>query len=217
MPDRDRADDIARSGGLMCAWRSLLPTDVADAVLVGPDRNLGPIALRRRHHLRGRQCVRRALARLGVPERVAPRALSGRPLWPAGVVGSITHCDGFVGAVVARASAWKGIGCDAEVRRRVRSSDLPRIAARDEQTGRQRVCPEEDFPTLLLSAKESVFKALPDVGAARFNRFSLSFCPRRRAFWIAGSESRCLARFAPRLTGRYVLLARHVVCVADWR
>jgi 4'-phosphopantetheinyl transferase EntD len=36
------------------------------------------------------------------------------PRWPAGVVGSITHCEGFVGAVVASARSTGGIGFDVE-------------------------------------------------------------------------------------------------------
>ena len=36
------------------------------------------------------------------------------PLWPAGVVGSITHCDGYRAAAVARATDLATVGIDAE-------------------------------------------------------------------------------------------------------
>ena len=56
---------------------------------------------RRRDFAAGRHCARRALARLvGSPEPI----LSGpdrEPVWPQGIVGSITHCDGYRAAAVA--------------------------------------------------------------------------------------------------------------------
>lgn len=39
---------------------------------------------------------------------------SREPLWPDGFVGSITHCDGIAGAVVAFAGEVRGIGLDIE-------------------------------------------------------------------------------------------------------
>src|SRR5690242_4153856 len=61
----------------------------------------GAVEARRREFATGRHCARQALAALGVP---ATPLLSGghrEPLWPAGVVGSITHCTGYRAAAVA--------------------------------------------------------------------------------------------------------------------
>jgi 4'-phosphopantetheinyl transferase EntD len=73
---------------------------------------------RRREFAIGRQCARRALARLGVtgyPLLVGPY---GAPLWPAGLVGSITHTDadpaGFCGVAVAARQDVAALGIDAE-------------------------------------------------------------------------------------------------------
>jgi 4'-phosphopantetheinyl transferase EntD len=49
---------------------------------------------RRREFVTTRRCARQALAQLGVPP-VPIRPGPGRaPVWPAGVVGSLTHCAG---------------------------------------------------------------------------------------------------------------------------
>ena len=38
----------------------------------------------------------------------------GEPCWPDGVVGSLTHCTGYRGAVVGRSAAVRSVGIDAE-------------------------------------------------------------------------------------------------------
>ncbi|WP_405845207.1 4'-phosphopantetheinyl transferase [Streptomyces platensis] len=55
---------------------------------------------RRREFTTARSCAREALRRLGHPTVPIPRGRSGAPLWPAGVVGSITHCQGYRSAAV---------------------------------------------------------------------------------------------------------------------
>ena len=69
---------------------------------------------RRREFTAGRECARIALGKLGVvpvPILIGER---GAPQWPPGIVGSITHCDGYRAAAVAHASDVAAIGMDAE-------------------------------------------------------------------------------------------------------
>lgn len=123
---------------------------------------------RRREFTSGRECARIALGKLGVelgPILVGER---GAPLWPPGIVGSITHCDGYRAAVVARTSDVTAIGLDAEpngplpggvlevvslAAERDRLAALADLAA--ERPGQPGVC----WDRLLFSAKESVYKA----------------------------------------------------------
>jgi 4'-phosphopantetheinyl transferase EntD len=66
----------------------------------------------------GRACARRALVALGVPDalrRAIPVGAHGQPVWPAGVVGSITHCPGRCAAVAAPSDRYRSIGIDNEV------------------------------------------------------------------------------------------------------
>ena len=57
---------------------------------------------RRREFTTARRCAREALARLGVPPAPILPGERGAPRWPAGVVGSMTHCAGYRAAAVAR-------------------------------------------------------------------------------------------------------------------
>jgi 4'-phosphopantetheinyl transferase EntD len=69
---------------------------------------------RRRDFTAGRACAREALAALGFPVDALGAHPERDPVWPAGVVGSITHTDGWVAAAVAPAAAYAGLGLDAE-------------------------------------------------------------------------------------------------------
>lgn len=68
----------------------------------------------------GRRCAREALALLGGPRVAIPVGRFRDPVWPPGYVGSITHCQGFCAAAVARTQpenrscAIRGLGLDSE-------------------------------------------------------------------------------------------------------
>src|SRR6185312_9003062 len=55
-----------------------------------------------------------ALAQLGAPPEEIPRGPQGRPLWPAGFHGSISHTDCLAFAVAARSETYEGVGVDVE-------------------------------------------------------------------------------------------------------
>ncbi len=85
----------------------LLP---AEAALLGR-----AVPKRAREFAAGRVCARRALAEFGITDFAIERAADRQPLWPAGMVGSITHTTGFCAAVVAARDTTAGIGLDTEV------------------------------------------------------------------------------------------------------
>jgi 4'-phosphopantetheinyl transferase EntD len=117
---------------------------------------------RRREFTGVRVCARLALARAGVrPAPIIPGP-SGSPQWPAGIVGSMTHCDGYRAAAVGRADAFAAIGIDAEPHKLLPGGVLPRVASESERTalaGLAAVAPEVCWDRILFSAKESVYKA----------------------------------------------------------
>ncbi|MGH3325491.1 MAG: 4'-phosphopantetheinyl transferase family protein, partial [Streptomyces sp.] len=69
---------------------------------------------RRREFATVRVCARRALSGLGRPPAPLLPGTRNAPVWPAGVVGSMTHCDGYRAAAVARVSDLMALGIDAE-------------------------------------------------------------------------------------------------------
>ena len=82
------------------------------------------------------------------------------PLWPEGIVGSITHSGTFCGAVLARSSLLLGLGVDVEERTAVRK-DLWRAIATADELAWLRQLPADRAQTMaavIFSAKESFFK-----------------------------------------------------------
>jgi 4'-phosphopantetheinyl transferase EntD len=117
---------------------------------------------RRREFTTVRVCARRALARLGIaPVPILP-GRRGEPRWPEGVVGSMTHCDGYRAAAVAPVAVAAGIGIDAEPHAPLPAGVLGTIARDEERrhlAGLARAAPAVHHDRLLFSTKESVFKA----------------------------------------------------------
>jgi 4'-phosphopantetheinyl transferase EntD len=122
-------------------------------------RPMGPA--RRREFAAGRGCARRAIADLGVPGGPVLRGLRRAPSFPPGVVGSITHTNGFCAAAVARADSFAGIGLDAErdealsERAAARICGPGELAALSALPGRT----AERWAAVVFSAKETLYKA----------------------------------------------------------
>jgi enterobactin synthetase component D / holo-[acyl-carrier protein] synthase len=120
------------------------------------------VEMRRRAFTTGRACARRALAGLGLAPVAIPPDERGAPCWPAGVVGSITHCDGYRAAAVAWAQEAICVGIDAEPHGSLPGGVLRRIASAQEQTWLRELMathPRVAWDRLLFSAKEAVYKA----------------------------------------------------------
>lgn len=116
---------------------------------------------RRREFATARACAREALGRFGV--RPLPIAVGehGQPCWPAGFVGSITHCTGYRACAVAQSERLVAIGIDAEPNRRLPKGVLGQIARPHEilRARESRLAGEVAWDRLLFSAKEATFKA----------------------------------------------------------
>ena len=151
----------------------ILPDVVASAEAFGdpPDAALFPaeealiaraVPKRRREFATGRHCARTALGALAIaPGPILP-GQGGAPQWPSGIVGSITHCDGYRAAAVARASEVITIGLDAEPAQWLPADVLGLVALPDERDRLRdlgRAAPGICWDRLLFSAKESVYKA----------------------------------------------------------
>jgi 4'-phosphopantetheinyl transferase EntD len=117
--------------------------------------------LRRKSFILGRKASALALSKLGERGPVL-RGINSEPVWPKGIIGSISHSGDFALSVVTRDSKITGIGIDIE--RSNESFDL-KIA--------KRICtPQEismldenpsDKPSRLLkifAAKEAFYKAV---------------------------------------------------------
>ncbi|MGY1630361.1 4'-phosphopantetheinyl transferase [Geodermatophilus sp. SYSU D01186] len=109
----------------------------------------------------GRALARAALGRLGVPPSAVPRGPGGAPVWPAGVLGSLTHCAGYRAAAVARAGTVPVLGVDAEPADPLPPGVLSVVARPEERVRLRRLAathPGTCWDRLLFCAKEAVFK-----------------------------------------------------------
>jgi len=117
---------------------------------------------RRREFTTARVCARTALARLGVaPAPILP-GLRGAPSWPGGVVGSMTHCEGYRAGAVARRTDVLTIGIDAEPAAQLPDGVLAAVALPAELAMISRLnaaAPGIPWDRLLFSAKEAVYKS----------------------------------------------------------
>ncbi|MFJ5847991.1 4'-phosphopantetheinyl transferase [Streptomyces sp. NPDC092903] len=119
------------------------------------------IGKRRREFTTVRWCARHALARLGEdPHPLLPDE-RGAPKWPDGIVGSMTHCEGYRAAAVARTRDYRAIGIDAEPDQAVPPTVLETVALPAELrrlSALREAGPQISWDRLLFTAKEAVYK-----------------------------------------------------------
>ncbi|MEE4542364.1 4'-phosphopantetheinyl transferase superfamily protein [Streptomyces sp. V4-01] len=154
----------------------LVPPSVRTRVAYGDELDRAPlhpeeapaiakaVPKRQAEYAAGRACARAALADLcGATGPILRDAERGAPVWPDGVVGSITHCDGYRAAAVAHTADVLTLGIDAEPHGPLPEGVLDVIVSTEEEraalaalSGR---APHVHWDRLLFSAKETVYKA----------------------------------------------------------
>lgn len=113
---------------------------------------------RKREFAAGRACARDALGELGIAPCSIPVGDYGMPVWPAGVVGSITHEGDVACAAVALSQEYASIGIDLAYAGSV-TADLASLIFGSEEADLPSCLPSTiDRLSLLFSAKESVYK-----------------------------------------------------------
>lgn len=172
-----------------CAVAADTREELLDVELFPQEREaLGEaVEKRRREFITARACARRALARLGMPATPIATGERGQPLWPAGVVGSITHCAGYRACALARARDLEGLGIDAEPHAPLPAGVLAQIARPEERprlAELARAQPAVSWDRLLFCAKEAVYKVwFPLAGCwLGFEDATLTLDPARRTF-----------------------------------
>ena len=114
---------------------------------------------RRREFAAGRQLARHALGVFGMEATSIPMSEHRYPIWPHGVVGSISHTGERVGVALAQRRDYAAVGLDLEVRRSV-TAGLFRSIMLDSELDRLSTASPEEEVTLAFSCKEAVFKAV---------------------------------------------------------
>lgn len=148
----------------------VLPETVSAAELYTDPPDLAPlpeeepliaksVAKRRNEFITVRYCARLALEDLGVPPVPILKGDKGEPCWPDGVVGSLTHTEGFRGAAVGRQGAVRAVGIDAEPHGVLPDGVLDAISLPDERVEIGALPDGLHWDRILFCAKEATYKA----------------------------------------------------------
>ena len=133
---------------------------------------------RKREFAAGRACARIALAKLGIRDfSLLSNAEDRTPIWPSGIVGSISHTAGCCGVAASRLGEVRGVGYDVEEskpldRRVLQDICTPREIDRLSEFAHDPVqeWSDLDWAKVVFSAKESFYKCYYPA-----NRYYLGF------------------------------------------
>jgi len=119
---------------------------------------------RLREFTAGRHIARRTLREMNLAAPSIPVAENRCPVWPDGIVGSISHTDDRVGVALARTKDYVSVGFDIESVGSVKR-DLFDMVLTDSERDNMDVMVKPELATQVFSCKESVYKAVyPIVG-----------------------------------------------------
>ncbi|MBB1013646.1 4'-phosphopantetheinyl transferase EntD [Dietzia kunjamensis] len=124
---------------------------------------IGAAVERRRIDFAGaRACAREAMSRLGVPAGPVLRGGRGMPVWPQGLVGTLTHTEGLRAAALAPTTRVRSLGLDVERHAPLAAGVLEAVSLPEEaawvRAARAEVA-DVAWDALLFTAKEATYKA----------------------------------------------------------
>lgn len=104
----------------------------------------------------GRYCAQQALDVIGIQCNTIGSSSHGFPIWPKGIVGSISHSKGTCLSAVAKSEDFQAIGIDIEQFNRMKERSIERIVHPKEIAA---IGNDLTKATLLFSIKEAFYKA----------------------------------------------------------
>lgn len=130
-------------------------------------------AKRRNEFSTGRMLMRRALRDADIDVCAIPAGSLGEPVWPTGIVGSLSHSDEVCALITGRASEYISIGFDLELS----SSDLSETANLILSPQEKSLNYTPDRLRAVFCAKEAVYKCISPVARQfmEFDELSIEF------------------------------------------
>ena len=156
-------------------WQDLDESFFTSKGIFLPQNMKEDVPKKKAHFLGGRYCAHQALSMMknnsseicSANEKEQAELIpikkneQGAPIWPEGVIGSITHTENFIGAVVESSDNLRGIGIDTEKILGPQSVVMVEsLVATDEEKRKSLSFDPFEYFTLIYSAKESIFKCL---------------------------------------------------------
>lgn len=119
---------------------------------------------RRAEYLAGRYLAQQALRHINIFDQNVATNIDRSPIWPEGIIGSITHTNDYAYVALAPKTAisYVGIDCEKWLSKKVLKDIFNTVATEQEQSKLSvyNDAEQQNLLTLLFSAKESLFKAL---------------------------------------------------------
>jgi 4'-phosphopantetheinyl transferase EntD len=156
-PSFQSAIDALSFPGIMIGHRLISPGDEHALLPEEAPAFASSVVKVRRASGAARIVARQLLARLGYRQCALPKAPSGAPIWPTGVVGSLTHDSRVAVAAVGMSRDVGALGIDVEPSEFLPSELLDLVATPQE---RLKIDDDPYGGRLLFVAKEAVFKAV---------------------------------------------------------
>ena len=128
--------------------------------------------IREQEYSLGRYCAKQAMKAIGIDCNVIESSPHGFPIWPNGIVGSISHSKGMCLSAVAKSMDFKAIGIDIEQLNRIKQSSVERITHQKEIV---EIGSDLKKATLLFSIKEAFYKAQFPIYKTHLNFKDLAF------------------------------------------
>ncbi|MCR9256707.1 MAG: 4'-phosphopantetheinyl transferase superfamily protein [Alphaproteobacteria bacterium] len=191
----------------MVLFDRILPPTVACAHFIGddPDASVFPseeaviahaVESRAREFRTARACAHRAMRTLGISPAPVLSGEHGEPLWPLGIVGSISHCRGYRVAALAKNDAVLALGVDVERYEALPGGTPGTVCTSREMDWLASAPAGFHWDVLFFGAKEAVFKAwfAQHPGWLDFEDIEIAFESRPQSFSATVRAKGCVAK-----------------------
>ncbi|MEX0304288.1 MAG: 4'-phosphopantetheinyl transferase [Leisingera sp.] len=177
------------------------------------------VAKRRNEFAAGRNSVHQAMRLLGLAPVPVLAGSDRAPIWPEGLVGSITHTKSCAMAVLARTGAVQGLGIDVEEDTPLKDELLPAICSEREQAWLKGQDNPGQMAKVIFSAKEAAYKAQYTLSRAfyGFDGMELEFDLKAGAYQAVFTADRPPFARGEAVGGRFAVGAGLILTTAEIR
>jgi len=218
MPYLPSSEDLKRllPAGVQAVVSTQAPNDegLQPAIEKAGMDSMQPV--RRSEFIHGRACARAALTAMNFPNQAIPVGTSREPVWPDGIVGSISHCGSVAAAVTARQKDLSALGIDLESACPLDEKLLPMICRAEEKDSLKESAQPLLIAKLIFSAKESIYKCIwPSVRQfVDFQEIGISIDQGAGSFVPVTWADHLPPALMARIAGRYLLCEGWIITTA---
>jgi 4'-phosphopantetheinyl transferase EntD len=155
-PALERAMEVLAAPGILIGHRLISTGDELALLPEEFDAFAGSVDKVKRASGAARIVARKLMSQLGEAQQAVPKAASGAPIWPAGLVGSLAHDSQVAVATIARQNDFLSLGIDVEPAEPLEADLLNLVATANEL---KKITHDPCRGRLLFAVKEATYKA----------------------------------------------------------